>query len=204
MSAEDFLGPSEEQNATPKATDYLKGIASGVGGLASGVGYLAEAAGADKVGAAIRGVGDTTQQYWKDAMTPAGKRAAESQVFEDDPGSTLPKLGDRWGQALGMGVAQSAPSMLAAAIPGGIAAAGLRGIAGLAASRGIGGALAPLAAGTAAPIGGWGANLAGQVAARVPTALGFGAAEGATAGAMNAARLRPGQTPLSEGLAPTD
>ena len=143
MSAEDFLGPSEDQNATPKATDYLKGIASGVGGLASGVGYLAEAAGADKVGAAIRGVGDTTQKYWQDAMTPAGKRAAESQVFDDDPGSMLPKLGERWGQALGMGVAQSAPSMLAAAIPGGIAATGLRGIAGLAASRGIGGALVP-------------------------------------------------------------
>ena len=185
-----FLDEGEDQNATPKATDYLKGIASGVGGLASGVGYLAEVAGADKIGAAIRGVGDTTQKYWQDAMTPAGKRAAESQVFEEDPGSALPKLGDRWGQALGMGVAQSAPSMLAAAIPGGIAATGLRGIAGLAASRGIGGALAPLAAGTAAPIGGWGTNIAGQVAARVPTAIGFGAAEGATAGAMNAAQWK--------------
>ena len=59
----DDLIPNDE---TPKASDYLKGIASGVGGLASGVGYIAEAAGADKVGAAIRGDGDTTQKYWQD------------------------------------------------------------------------------------------------------------------------------------------
>ena len=193
-----FDAPSAE--STPSATDYLKGVASGVGGIASGVGYLAEAAGADKVGAAIRGVGDTTQQYWKDAMTPAGKRAAQSQVFEDDPGSALPKIGDRWGQALAMGAAQSAPSMLAAAIPGGVAAAGLRGAAGIAASRGIGGALAPLAAGTAAPVGGWATNFAGNLAARSPTALAFVASDGAVAGASNAAQWKSDieQKPLAE------
>jgi hypothetical protein len=186
--------------AKPTATDYLKGAASGVGGLVSGIGYLGEMVGADQVGGAIRGIGDTTQKYWQDAMTPAGQRAAQSQVFEDDPISTAPRLGDRWGQALGMGAAQSAPSMLAAAIPGGIAAAGLRGAAGLAASRGIGGALAPLAAGTAAPVGGWGANFAGNVAARAPAALGFGAAEGAVAGASNAAQWKSDieQKPLAE------
>jgi hypothetical protein len=202
MKAEDFLdGPAagglpsaekflDDGIGKPAATDYLKGVASGVGGLVSGVGYLAEAAGANRVGASIRGIGDTTQQYWQSAMTPAGQRAAQSQVFEDDPNSALPRLGDNWGQALAMGAAQSAPSMLAAALPGGIAAAGLRGAAGMAASRGIGGALAPLAAGTAAPVGGWATNFAGNVAARAPAALGFGAAEGAVAGASNAAQWK--------------
>lgn len=195
-----FRPLDDTEATTPTAADYLKGAASGVGGLVSGIGYLAEAAGANQLGGSIRGIGDTTQRYWQDSMTPAGQRAAQSQVFDDDPGSALPKLGDRWGQALAMGAAQSAPSMLAAAIPGGIAAAGLRGAAGMAASRGIGGALAPLAAGTAAPIGGWATNLAGNLAARVPTALGFGAAEGAVAGASNAAQWKSDieQKPLAE------
>ncbi len=186
--------------AKPTATDYLKGAASGVGGLVSGIGYLAERAGADETGGNLRLAGDTAQNAFLKSMTPAGQRAVQSQVFEDDPGSALPKVGDRWGQALAMGAAQSAPSMLAAAIPGGIAAAGLRGAAGMAASRGIGGALAPLAAGTAAPIGGWATNLAGNLAARVPTALGFGAAEGAVAGASNAAQWKSDieQKPLAE------
>mgnify|MGYP000945787674 FL=1 len=186
--------------AKPSAADYLKGAASGVGGLVSGIGYLAERAGADRIGGDLRLAGDTAQKAFLESMTPAGQRAAQSQVFEDDPGSALPKLGDRWGQALAMGAAQSAPSMVAAAIPGGIAAAGLRSAAGMAAARGIGGALAPLAAGTAAPVGGWGANLAGNVAARVPTAIGFGAAEGAVAGASNAAQWKSDieQKPLAE------
>jgi hypothetical protein len=110
MKAEDFLdGPAagglpsaekflDDGVGKPAATDYLKGVASGVGGLVSGVGYLAEAAGADRVGASIRGIGDTTQQYWQSAMTPAGQRAAKAQVFEDDPNSALPRLGDNGGR----------------------------------------------------------------------------------------------------------
>lgn len=186
--------------AKPSAADYLKGAASGVGGLVSGIGYLAERAGADEIGGNLRLAGDTAQKAFLKSMTPAGQRAAQSQVFEDDPGSVLPKLGDRWGQALAMGAAQSAPSMVAAAVPGGLAAAGLRGVAGMAASRGIGGALAPLAAGAAAPVGGWATNFAGNLAARVPAALGFGAAAGAVAGASNAAQWKSDieQKPLAE------
>jgi hypothetical protein len=50
------------------------------------------------------------------------------------------------------------------------------------------------------PIGGWATNLAGNLAARVPTALGFGAAEGAVAGASNAAQWKSDieQKPLAE------
>lgn len=143
-------------DASPTLADYAKGAASGVNQLVSGVGYLAERSGATNVGKYIRDIGDTGQRYWSDSMTPAGRRAAESQVFEDDPNSVIPSLGERPLQALAMGTAQSAPSMFAAAVPGGIAAAGLRGVAGMAASRGIGGAIAPIAAGAAAPIGGWG------------------------------------------------
>ena len=176
--------------AKPTATDYLKGAASGVGGLVSGIGYLAERAGADQVGGNLRLAGDTAQKAFTKSMTPAGQRAAQSQVVEDDPESGGYRLGDRWGQAFAMGAAQSAPSMVAAALPGGIATMGLRGAAGMAASRGIGGALAPLAAGTAAPVGGWAANVAGNLAARAPGALGFNAAEGAVAGASNAAQWK--------------
>ena len=187
-------------DASPTLADYAKGAASGVNQLVSGVGYLAERSGATNVGKYIRDIGDTGQRYWSDSMTPAGRRAAESQVFEDDPNSVIPSLGERPLQALAMGTAQSAPSMFAAAVPGGIAAAGLRGVAGMAASRGIGGAIAPIAAGAAAPIGGWGANFAGNLAARVPSALGFGAAEGAIAGASNAAQWKSDieQMPLDE------
>jgi hypothetical protein len=188
LSDEEVFTP--RNNSKPTLGDYTKGFASGANQMVSGIGYLAENAGATNVGKAIREIGDTGQKYWSDSMTPAGRHAAGSQVFEDDPNSILPRLAEKPGQALAMGVAQSAPSMLAAAVPGGIASMGLRAGAAQLATRGIGGALAPLAAGTAAPVGTWSANLAGHLAARAPTALGFGGAEGAVAGATNAAQFK--------------
>lgn len=172
-----------EKKAT--ALDYLKGVAAGSNKLVSGIGYLAEKVGAEDVGAALRMQGDSGSKYWTEKMTEGGKAASASQVFEDDPDSiTGIRLGDKWGQALLMGAAQSAPSMLAAAIPGGIATSAIQGLARLGLAGGAG-ATIPLLAGTAAPIG-----VASNVIARVPSAIGFGAAEGVTAGAMNAADLK--------------
>lgn len=169
----------------PEALDYAKGFASGANKLVSGVGYLAEAAGANETGKAIREFGDRGAAYWNEQMSPGGKKAAESQVFVDDPESiTGLRLGDDAGKALLMGAAQSLPSMFAAALPGVAITKGIQALASLGLAGGAG-ATIPLLAGTAAPVG-----IGSQVIARVPSAVGFGAAEGVVSGGMNAAGLK--------------
>ena len=146
--------------------------------MVSGLGFLAEKAGADKVGKSIREFGDRGAEYWNQKMTPAGQKAAKSQIFVDDPeSSTGIKLSDDWGQTLMMGASQSLPSMFAAAIPGVAATKGIQALARLGLAGGSG-ATIPLLAGTAAPVG-----VTSNVIARAPSAIGFGAAEGVTAGA---------------------
>lgn len=170
---------------TPDAADYARSFGSGANRLVSGIGYLAEAAGADETGKAIREFGTRGAEYWNRQMSPAGQRAAQTQVFEDDPDSLIGlKLTDDWGQALMMGASQSAPSMLAAAIPGAAITKGIQGLAKLGLAGGAG-ATIPLLAGTAAPVG-----VGSQIIARAPAAVGFGLAEGGAAGSMNAAEFK--------------
>lgn len=173
------------KGAKATAADYLKGAAAGSNQLASGVGYLLEKAGATDTGKSLREVGQEGDKYWKDSMTPAGRRAATNQVFEDDPNSIIPRLGATPVQSALMGAAESAPSTVAMAIPGGIAAGALtRGAAGLAA-RGIGGATTAIAGGMASPVG-----VGSKIIAAAPSAIGMGASEGITSGAMNAAQTK--------------
>ena len=183
-SNEHVLNP-DYKAPKPEALDYAKGFASGANKLVSGVGYLAEAAGANETGKAIREFGDRGAAYWNEQMSPGGKKAAESQVFVDDPESiTGLRLGDDAGKALLMGAAQSLPSMFAAALPGVAITKGIQALASLGLAGGAG-ATIPLLAGTAAPVG-----IGSQVIARVPSAVGFGAAEGVVSGGMNAAGLK--------------
>jgi orotate phosphoribosyltransferase len=182
---DDFLDIPPAEPAT--TTDYLKGVASGVNKLVSGIGYLAESVGADDTGKAIREFGNRGAEYWNQQMTEGGKQAASSKVFEDDddPDSIVPvRLSDKWGQAIMMGAAQSLPSMLAAALPGAAITKGIQSLAKLGLAGGAG-ATIPLLAGTAAPV-----TTGANVLARIPSAVGFGAAEGITAGAMNAADFK--------------
>ena len=78
-------------DASPTLADYAKGPlpgqSTGIRSRLSG-----QRSGATNVGKYIRDIGDTGQRYWSDSMTPAGRRAAESQVFEDDP-AVIPSLG---------------------------------------------------------------------------------------------------------------
>jgi LmbE family N-acetylglucosaminyl deacetylase len=142
-------------------------------------------AGADRVGKALREAGDVGQKYWMDAMTPAGRQVAQNPIFEDDPDSVIPKLGETPVQSALMSAAQSLPSTAAMAIPGGIGANLLtRGAAGLAA-RGIGGETMALAGG-AIPA----TTFGGRVAAAAPSAIGMGVSEGVTSAAMNAAQIK--------------
>ncbi len=185
---DDVLG---EKPARATALDYLKGAAAGSNQLLSGIGYLAEKAGADNVGRALREQGDSGSQFWHDKMTAGGKTATQSQVFEKDtdPDAIIPyKTGDKWGQALFMGAAESAPSMLAGAGPGALVTKGLQTAAkgALSAGVGAGGATMPLVAGIAAPVSGIGA----KVAARAPSAIGMGVGEGGVAASMNSAQER--------------
>ncbi len=183
---EPILNP-EYKAPEPEALDYAKGFASGANKLVSGVGFLAEAAGANETGKAIREFGDRGAKYWNDKMSKGGKAAAQSQVFVDDDNEdsiTGIKLSDDWGKALLMGASQSLPSMFAAAIPGVAATRGIQALAKLGLAGGAG-ATIPLLAGTAAPVG-----VASNIIARAPSAIGFGTAEGVTAGAMNAAEFK--------------
>ncbi len=169
----------------PEALDYAKGMASGANQLVSGIGYITELLGADETGKAIRKQGDMGAQFWNKSMTQSGQVAAGEQVFIDDEESiTGLRLSDRWGSALLMGAAQSLPSMLAAGGPGALAAKGIQKLASLGLAGGAG-ATIPLLAGTAAPV-----TLGANITARIPAAVGFGAAEGVTAGSMNAAGLK--------------
>lgn len=183
---EHVLNP-DYKTPQPEALDYAKGFASGANKLVSGVGFLAEAAGAKETGKAIRAFGDRGAKYWNDKMSKGGKLASESQVFVDDDNEdsvTGIKLSDDWGKALLMGASQSLPSMFAAAIPGVAVTKGIQALAKLGLAGGAG-ATIPLLAGTAAPVG-----VASNIIARVPSAVGFGVAEGVTAGAMNAADFK--------------
>ena len=183
---EHVLNP-EYKTPQPEALDYAKGFASGANKLVSGAGFLAEAAGAKETGKAIRAFGDRGAKYWNDKMSKGGKLASESQVFVDDDNEdsvTGIKLSDDWGKALLMGASQSLPSMFAAAIPGVAVTKGIQALAKLGLAGGAG-ATIPLLAGTAAPVG-----VTSNIIARVPSAVGFGAAEGVTAGAMNAADFK--------------
>lgn len=191
----------------PTGQDYLKGFASGANKLVSGIGYLAEVAGAKDTGRSIREFGDRGAAYWNNLMSPAGLKAASDQVFEEvgeNDGSLEFDFGDEpteifeddrtslfglrlsrnWANALLMGAAQSAPSMFAAAVPGAITTSAIQKLASLGLAGGSG-ATIPLLAGTAAPVG-----VASNIIARTPAAIGFGSAEGITAGAMNAADLK--------------
>lgn len=173
------------QPPSPTASDYAKGFASGSNKLVSGVGYLAEVLGAKETGKSMRAFGDRGAEFWNEKMTPAGKDAAQTQVFEDDEDSLLGvRLTENAGRALLMGAAQSTPSMFAAAIPGALATKGIQALARLGLAGGAG-ATVPLLAGTAAPVG-----IASQAIARAPSAVGFGAAEGLVAGGMNAAEFK--------------
>lgn len=174
-----------DASAQPTGQDYLKGFASGANKLVSGIGYLAEVAGAKDTGKSIREFGDRGAAYWNNLMSEGGKKAASDQVFEDDEDSiTGLRLSDNWGKALLMGASQSAPSMFAAAVPGALTTSAIQKLASLGLAGGSG-ATIPLLAGTAAPVG-----VASNIIARTPAAIGFGSAEGITAGAMNAADLK--------------
>lgn len=171
----------------PEALDYAKGFASGANKLVSGAGFLIEAVGAKETGKAVRAFGDRGAKYWNDKMSKGGKLASQSQVFVDDDSEdsiTGIKLSDDWGKALLMGASESLPSMFAAAIPGVAVTKGIQALAKLGLAGGAG-ATIPLLAGTAAPVG-----VTSNIIARVPSAVGFGAAEGVTAGAMNAADFK--------------
>lgn len=177
----------------PEALDYAKVFAAGANRLVSGAGYLMEKAGAKSTGKAVRAFGDRGADYWNKTMSPGGKAASESQVFVDDEDSMLGvRLSDEWGKALMMGAAQSAPTMFAAAIPGALAAKGIQALARLGLAGGSG-ATIPLLAGTAAPVG-----VTSNIIARAPAAIGFGAAEGLTAGSMNAAALKTSMEEMPE------
>lgn len=171
----------------PEALDYAKSFASGANKLVSGVGFLMEAAGGKEMGKATREFGNRGAQYWNDKMSKGGKLAAKSQVFVDDDNEdslTGIKLSDDWAKALLMGASQSLPSMLAAAIPGVAVTKGIQVLARLGLAGGSG-ATIPLLAGAASPVG-----VTSNIIARAPSALAFGAAEGVTAGAMNAAEFK--------------
>lgn len=167
----------QELDVAPETLDYLKGFAVGSNELLGGAGWVAEKVGADNVGKKLGEMRDVGVKYWKDSMTLQGKKAMEANVVEDDL-----SLGDHWGRALGMNITKSLPAMIATAPIGGVLSKGIQTVA---KALGAGGATSALLAGTAAPVG-----VTSNIIARVPTAIGFGAAEGLGAGAQNAAAFK--------------
>ena len=175
LSKRKELDPELQKN--PEALDYLKGFAVGANELLGGAGWVAEKVGADNVGKKLGEMRDVGVKYWKDSMTPAGQQAMEDNVVEDDL-----SLGKNWGRALGMNITKSLPAMIATAPVGGVLS---KGIQTGAKALGSGGATSALLAGTAAPVG-----VTSNIIARVPIAIGFGAAEGLGAGVQNAAAFK--------------
>lgn len=164
--------------------DFVKSTGIGVGSALSGLGYLAEKAGAEKVGKQFRETGRRYEKGFESRMTDAGKLALQKEIFEDDPKSLIgARLSDDAGAALLMTVGKSLPATFSAIIPGALTTQAIQGLAKLGL---IGGSSAtiPLLAGTAS-----GVTKGAKAIAALPSAVGFGAAEGLSAGAMNAASL---------------
>lgn len=177
------------QSAKPKASDmtfgdFIKSTGVGVGDALSGLGYLAEKVGAEKVGKEFKKSGERYQKGFESRMTEAGKLALSKEIFEDDPKSMIgARLSDDAGAALLMTAGRSLPATVSAILPGSLATSALQGLAKLGL---VGGASAtiPLLAGTASGI-----TKGAKAISAIPYAVGFGAAEGLSAGAMNAASL---------------
>lgn len=177
----------------PEALDYAKGFAVGSNRLVSGIGAVAEIAGAKEPGKAIRALGDRGAEYWNQKMSIGGKSAMGEHVFVDDENSLIGvKLSDNWANALLMGAAQSMPTMFAAAIPGAAITKGIQSLAKLGLAGGAG-ATIPLLAGMASPTG-----VGSQIISRLPSAIGFGAAQGIVAGGMGAASLKSSIESMSD------
>lgn len=162
----------EEVAKRPTAMDILKQAAIGFWpDTAQGIGYLLEKGGVD-YGRRMREAGAETERQIMESMTPGGRRAAETPMFEGEGLEDL-ALTDKWGQSLTMGAARSLPQMAQMVLPGAAIAKGVSAIPGMARLAGAPGAL-------------------GAAARYAPGALGFGAAEGLQAGALNAAQTQGG------------
>ena len=164
--------------------DFIKSTGVGVGDTLQGLGYLAEKIGAEKAGKGFKESGERYQKGFASRLTDAGKKALNSEIFEDAPDSLIgARLGDDAGAALLMTVGRSLPATFASVIPGALMTSGLQALAKLGL---VGGSSAtiPLLAGTAS-----GVTKGGKAIAAIPSAVGYGAAEGLTAGATNAASL---------------
>jgi len=164
--AEPYSGDTDEERAkSPSALDYLKQVGTGfVSDTAKGLGWVAEKAGID-YGTRMRKAGDWLEQELLTSMTPGGRRAATTPMF--DGGLSDLKVADKWGQSLLMGAARSLPSTVMMAPVGGPLAAGVAKVIPKAAQAATG--------------------LTGLLARNAPGGIGFGVAEGIQSGALNAA-----------------
>jgi hypothetical protein len=163
--------PDTESKKAPSVLDLAKSFTSGlVTDTARGIGYPLEAAGVD-YGRRMREAADTTDADIQESMTPGGRRANQTQIFSGDGVSDL-GLNKGWGGAALMQTARSVPQMAMMALPGG------------AASKGIETALGGEKALEAAP------GVSGMIKRWLPSAIGYGGAEGVQAGVTNAAQTQ--------------
>jgi hypothetical protein len=156
---------------TPTLGDVAKQVGAGLTAdnleaVGKGANVLGRQMGVQDIGTDVQHAGTALGEKIDQSMTPAGRAAQKNPIFNDDL-----SLGETPGSSLTLQAARSLPSMLAMMIPG---AGGARAIDVLA-----GGGLEKLA-----KFGG----AAKWMADRLPTALGYGAAEGAQAGLQNGAQ----------------
>lgn len=175
----DFAKSIEAPEPTASAGDYGRALMSGFAGLAEAGGKgLSYVPGLEEVGKAVQGTGKEAADSWRDSMTPAGKAALENEIITDDLG-----IGETPLQSIGLQALASAPSMLGAAIPGAGAAGAITKLGGK--------GLQELAKHPGA---------IGFIAKYAPSALSFGASEGAIAALQNASQteFQVRNTPLDK------
>src|SRR3990167_8056923 len=107
-----------EDEEAPGALDVAKAALIGfVPDTAKAIGYGLEKAGVD-YGTRMRRAGADVEADIVRSMTPGGRRAFETPVFEGE-GLTDPHPTDKWGQSLLMGAARSGPQSIMMAPIGG-------------------------------------------------------------------------------------
>lgn len=158
-----------DDGSKASAGDYGRAVMAGFAGLAEAAGKgvsMLPGETATEVGRKIQDVGKESADWWQEGMTPAGKRALSNEIVTDDF-----EIGKTPLQSIGLQALISAPSMLGAAIPGAGIVSGV--------SKLGGSALAALAKHP---------GVVGFIARHLPTAIGFGVAEGGIAALQNASQ----------------
>lgn len=176
-----------DTTGTATASDIGKAVMGGFANIVEATGKgvaMLPGETATSIGKSIQNTGHEATDFWIKSMTPAGQKALSNNIVNDDF-----TLGETPVQSTFLQMFNSAPSTAAMVGPGGLLAKGISKVGGV--------ALEALAKHP---------GVIGFIARHLPTAVGFGAAEGGTAALQNASQTEyqvRGMSPEEKANSPT-